>query len=261
MEANKTSDILISVVIPAYGCADTIGAAIESVLSQEIGLEILVINDQSPDDLDDVMRQYEGLPQVRYLRNEKNLGAAATRNRGVRLARGPYVAFLDGDDWWEKGKLQKQLAKLEAKHAVLCSTGRELVTPDGQLTGRLIGVQEEITYRAILRHNCINCSSVLVRTDVAREFPMCHEDSHEDYITWIGILKKYGRAVGINEPLLKYRLSTGGKSGNKWKSAKMTYRAYRYAGFTVPASLWHFATYAVCGVWKYGCAYLGQRLR
>lgn len=81
-------------------------------------------------------------------------------------------------------------------------------------------VREEITYRSLLRHNCINCSSVLVRTQAAREFPMCHEDSHEDYIAWLGILKKYKRAVAVNEPLLKYRLTGSGKSGNKIKSAK-----------------------------------------
>ena len=51
------------------------------------------------------------------------------------------------------------------------------------------------------------------------EFPMEHDDSHEDYITWLKILKKYGPAVGIDRPYLKYRLSEGGKSRNKLKSA------------------------------------------
>lgn len=259
MENNRQDNILVSVVIPAYRCADTICQAVDSALAQEVPLEILVLNDRSPDALDDTMKRYENNAQVRYLKNEKNMGAAATRNRGVTLARGRYVAFLDADDWWEKGKLKKQLARIEKEDAVLCSTARELVTPDGQLTGRVIPVREEITYRALLRHNCINCSSVLVRTQAAREFPMCHEDSHEDYIAWLRMLKKYGRAVAINEPLLKYRLTDSGKSGSKLQSAKMTYRAYRYAGFCVPAAALHFATYAVCGVWKYGRAYLSAR--
>ncbi len=252
-------EILVSVIMPAYRCEGTIGQAVDSVLAQDVPLELVVLNDQSPDGLDAVMARYEGDARVRYVRNSGNLGAAASRNRGVELARGRYVAFLDADDWWAEGKLQRQLTVMERTEAVLCSTGRELVTPDGQLTGRVIGVRERITYRSLLLHNCINCSSVLVRADVMREFPMGHEDSHEDYITWLGILKKYGQAVGIDEPLLKYRLSSGGKSGNKLKSAGMTYRAYRYAGFGALSAVGLFCAYAVNGVLKYARAYLGGR--
>lgn len=102
---------------------------------------------------------------------------------------------------------------------------------DGSSTGRTIPVKEKITYRELLKHNSINCSSVILRRDVAREFPMEHDDSHEDYITWLKILRKYGCAAGINKPYLKYRLSEGGKSRNKLKSAAMTYNVYRYAGY------------------------------
>ena len=80
---------------------------------------------------------------------------------------------------------------------------------------------------------------------------MEHEDSHEDYITWLKILKKYGRACGVNEPLLKYRLSTTGKSGSKWKSAGMTWKVYRYMGFGLIKSFFCFCSYAIHGVWKY----------
>ncbi len=75
----------------------------------------------------------------------------------------------------------------------------------------------------MLKQNWINCSSVLLKREVAEEFPMEHEDSHEDYITWLKILQKYQYACAINEPLLKYRLSSQGKSGSKFKSAKMTF--------------------------------------
>ena len=251
----KQSSPVVSVIIPAYRCAGTIRQAIDSALAQEVFLEILVLNDCSPDELDDVMSAYSGVEQVRYIHNEKNLGAAASRNRGVQMARGAYTAFLDADDWWERGKLKKQLELMEREQVVLCSTGRELVTPEGRLTGRVIGVREQITYRSLLLHNCINCSSVLIRTEVAREFPMKHEDSHEDYITWMAVLKKYGRAAAVNEPLLKYRLSAGGKSGNKLHSAAMTFKAYRYAGFGRVQSCFWFCAYALNGVWKYACAF------
>lgn len=248
----KRKEPLISVVIPAYNCAGTIHQAIDSALAQEVELEILVIDDGSADALAQEMEAYRENPAVRFIRNGKNMGAAKSRNRGVRMARGKYVAFLDGDDWWERDKLKKQLAAIQKENSVLCCCARELASSDGRLTGRVIPVREHITYRRLLLHNCINCSSVLARADVLREFPMEHEDAHEDYIAWLRILKKYGSACAVNEPLLKYRLSHEGKSGGKRQSARMTFLAYRYMGFGYVKSALCFCSYAVHGVVKYG---------
>lgn len=242
---------MVSVIIPAYNCEKYITQAIDSVLVQGVELEIIVINDCSSDGTEAVIRQYLGNPAIRYLCNEKNLGAAQTRNRGVKLARGKYVAFLDADDWWEKGKLKKQLRLMEKESMVLCSTARALVRPDGSPMGKMIPVCERITYRELLKHNCINCSSVLLLRSVALEFPMEHEDSHEDYIMWLKILKRYGTACAVNEPLLNYRLSSAGKSGSKLKSAKMTFKVYRYMGFGMVKSILCFCSYAIHGVLKY----------
>ncbi len=251
-------DGFVSVIIPAYLCASTIDQAIESVLVQDVDLEVLVINDCSPDDLDAVMEKYSQNALVHYYKNETPLGAGGSRNRGVSLAKGDFVAFLDADDWWERGKLKKQLALMLSENGpVLTSTAREIATRDGKLTGRVIPVPEFITYRKLLLGNPINCSSVVLRTSVARQFPMEHEDSHEDYITWIRILRKYRTAKAVNEPLLKYRAGSTGKSGGKAKSAAKTYRAYRYAGFSRISSAALFIAYAVCGAAKYARAYIG----
>lgn len=252
----KNEDVLVSVIIPAYNCAATICQAVDSALLQDVPLEILVLNDRSPDNLDQVMERYRGVPRVRYLHNEKNMGAAATRNHGVTVARGEYVAFLDADDWWAEGKLKAQMETIRSSRTVLCCTARELATPEGKLTGRIIPVREQITYRSLLLHNSINCSSAVLLREVALEFPMAHEDAHEDYITWLGILKKYGQASAVNEPFLKYRLTSTGKSGSKLKSARMTYRTYLYAGFGRVRALCLFAAYAVNGVVKYARAFL-----
>lgn len=250
------SEPLISVIIPAYKCANTMALAIDSALNQDVPVEILVINDCSPEDLDPVMERYREDSRVVYLKNAENLGASGSRNRGVSLAKGEYVAFLDADDYWMAGKLKKQLDLLRKTGAVLCATARELMTPEGKFTGRIISVKERITYRELLKHNSINCSSVLMRREVAQEFPMGHEDSHEDYIMWLQILQKYGFAVAINEPLLKYRLSSTGKSGSKLKSARMTFMVYRYMGFGWLKSCCCFVSYAYHGIRKY---YFGEK--
>lgn len=247
---------LVSVVMPVYNGADTICQAIDSARAQKISLEIIVIDDCSGDGLQQVMQTYRDDPVVFYVRNEKNLGAAESRNRGVAMARGEYVAFLDADDWWEEGKLEKQLARIRETGCVLCCTGRELVSADGTPSGRVIPVKSLISYRELLKHNSINCSSVLVRTEVMREFPMTHEEAHEDYIAWLKIAQKYGNACAVNEALLKYRLTDTGKSGSKWKSAAMTFRVYRCMGFGWPKSVCCFVSYAVHGVCKYAVSRL-----
>ena len=244
-------EILVSVVMPAYNCAASIGDSIESVLCQDVPLELIVVNDRSPDDLDAAMAKYLTDERVVYVTNEKNMGAALSRNRAMEMARGKYIAFLDSDDIWLPGKLKKQVELLEKSGNVLCCTARALMTPKGVDDGRILPVAEVISYKDLLRHNCIACSSVLIRTEVAREFPMGHEDSHEDYIMWLQVLRKYGDARGINEPLLRYRLSSTGKSGSKLHSAKMTFMVYRYMGFSLPKSLLCFASYAINGVKNY----------
>ena len=179
------------------------------------------------------------------------MGAAETRNRGIRTARAPYVAFLDSDDLWRPGKLRKQLDALERTGYVLSCTARELMTVQGVFTGKIIPVKEDISYKDLLRHNCINCSSVLIRTEIIRQFPMSNAESHEDYITWLKVLRTHGNACGINEPLLQYRLSNTGKSGSKFQSAKMTFMVYRRMGFGIGKSILCFCSYAFHGVSKY----------
>ncbi len=234
---------LVSVIMPAYNAAKYIDKAIASVLSQDdISLELIIINDGSTDNTMEVLEHYKEYDIITIIDNEKNLGVSASRNKGIALANGKYIAFLDTDDWWTADKLKKQVELIEEKQCVLTYTARELFDDAGTPTGSVIPVREEIQYDELVKHNIINCSSVLMDTNVAREFYMEHDDSHEDYLLWLKVLQKYKIAYGINEPLLKYRLSLGGKSRNKLKSARMTYRVHRYMGTNPVKSFFYMAS-------------------
>ncbi len=102
----------VSVVIPAYRSAATIGRAIDSVLAQtHPATEIIVVDDGSPDDQAALVeRTYGG--RVTLVR-KPNGGAASARNAGIDRATGDYIAFLDADDYWEAGKLALQLAQFD----------------------------------------------------------------------------------------------------------------------------------------------------
>ena len=86
---------------------------------------------------------------------------------------------------------------------------------------------------------------------VMKKYDMKCDDAHEDYITWLSILRDYGEAMLINEPMLKYRLSKDGKSRNKLKSAKMHYRSLRYMGYGRLISFLYFIAYGINGFRKH----------
>ena len=109
----------VSVIIPAYRHSAFIGEAIDSVLAQTYrDFEIVVVNDGSPDETEEVLRPYIESGKIRYLWQE-NLGVAAARNRGAAMAEGEYFSFLDDDDRWPSDKLEWQVAAMESSNAVM----------------------------------------------------------------------------------------------------------------------------------------------
>jgi glycosyltransferase involved in cell wall biosynthesis len=110
--------MLVSVIIPAFKHSRFILATLQSVFSQTFKeLEVIVVNDGSPDDTREVLKPLVASGQIRYFEQE-NAGQAAARNRGLSEARGEYVAFLDDDDEWPPDKLEWQVAQLRQNDGV-----------------------------------------------------------------------------------------------------------------------------------------------
>jgi GT2 family glycosyltransferase len=104
----------VSVVLPTYNRAKTIAKSIESVLNQTFqNFELLIINDGSTDDTDQVLAGFESHPQIRIIRSH-HVGCAAARNLGVRASRGQWIAFQDSDDLWLPQKLSVAIESLHA---------------------------------------------------------------------------------------------------------------------------------------------------
>lgn len=102
----------ISVIIPVYNGEKYLDEALQSVLNQSVEpFEILIVDDCSTDRTAEIARRYGN--GIRYIRREKNGGAAAVRNDGVKKATGDYIAFLDADDYWDKQKLALQLREIK----------------------------------------------------------------------------------------------------------------------------------------------------
>ena len=99
---------LVSIIMPSYNTAGYIAETIRSVLAQTYSnWELIIVDDCSTDNTDEVVVQFLSDSRIRYLKNEKNSGAAISRNWALREAKGKWIAFLDSDDLWVAEKLEK----------------------------------------------------------------------------------------------------------------------------------------------------------
>jgi glycosyltransferase involved in cell wall biosynthesis len=106
---------VVSVILPTYNRASTLGRAVDSVLKQTFDdFELIIIDDGSTDESDAVLRAYTNDGRVRVIRQARNTGCAEARNVGVTASSGLYLAFQDSDDEWLPDKLEKSVAALEA---------------------------------------------------------------------------------------------------------------------------------------------------
>ncbi|MBQ3183346.1 MAG: glycosyltransferase family 2 protein [Clostridia bacterium] len=249
----------ISVVIPCYNAEKTLGRTVDSVLAQSYqDIEIILIDDVSRDGTLALAREYEAKDsRIRVIAKAENGGVARARNDGVKAARHDWIAFVDSDDYWTADKLEKQIAAVERDPSVgLVFTGSAFVSEEGKRFDYTLSVPERITYNELLSQNLISCSSVLVKKELMEHNPMpTDKDIHEDFAAWLSVLKECGFAVGINEPLLIYQISSKSKSGNKLYAVKMQWRTYRCAGVGFFKAVKHFVIYAYRSLKKYGGIY------
>jgi GT2 family glycosyltransferase len=133
-----STEPLVSVIIPTFNRAHCVGRAIESALRQtHAHTEVLVLDDGSTDGTGEGIAAFYGSePRVRYFYHE-NRGVTATRNRGIGLARGDFVALLDSDDAWEPWKLELQVACFRHRPEIgMVWTDMAAVGPQGEVVSR-----------------------------------------------------------------------------------------------------------------------------
>ena len=245
---------MVSIAIPVHNAEATVRQTLDSVLAQTCeDYEVVLVDDGSSDGSHDVLLSYaEEDPRFRVFRNGENRGAAFSRNRAVREAKGEYVAFLDADDLWTPDKLEKQAAFAAAHpECRIWFTGSGFLSPSGGKLDSVLRVPAEMDRKTLLKQNVISCSSVMLRRETALEHPFPEGGGcHEDYAAWLSVLSGGGKAGGLDEPLLLYRLGTG-KSANKLKAAAMNWRTYGAAGLSLPQKVRYMASYAFRSLRKY----------
>lgn len=244
---------LISIIMPAYNAENTIQLAISSVINQSFAdWELLVVNDCSTDKTDEILRSFAKTDaRIIVIENKDNQGVSMSRHNGVVASKGTWIAFLDSDDVWREDKLEKQLAVQKKTNASLLLTGSAFMDNNGDPIDYYLHAPERLTYHDLLKQNLLSNSSSLVKAELIKKYESIGDQMHEDYATWLKIMRTGIDAYGVDEPLLIYRLSSGSKSSNKIKAAKMNWNTYRYVGLNVFASIYYMFFYTINGIKKY----------
>ena len=216
-------DKLVSIIMPAYNSERFIKESIDSVILQSYSFwELIVINDNSTDNTEEIVNEYCNLDsRIKLYRNDSINGAANARNVALHLSKGKYIAFLDSDDIWLERKLELQVNILDSGGFGASHSSYIRIDETGKKINE-INCRGVVSYANQLKTNCIpNLTGIYNREVVG--LVMQNNVGHEDYDMWLRILSQVS-SKGIQEPLAKYRVCSNSLSSNKIKAALWHYR-------------------------------------
>ena len=219
---------LVSVIMPSYNTAGFIEESINSVLSQTYSnWELIIVDDCSKDNTDEVVNKYLKDERIHYIKNEINSGAAVSRNRALREAKGKWIAFLDSDDLWEEKKLEKQIAFMEKNDYHFSYTNYTEIDENSLPTGRSVTGPKRITKRGMYNYCWMGCLTVMYDADAIGLIQIEDIKKNNDYAMWLKVCKKADCYL-IDETLGRYRKRSGSISNQGYlKLIKWHYRLFR----------------------------------
>ncbi|MBR5553291.1 MAG: glycosyltransferase family 2 protein [Clostridia bacterium] len=228
---------LVSIIMPSYNTARFIKETIDSVFAQTYqNFELIIVDDCSTDETDEVVAPYLCDARVKYIKNEKNSGAAVSRNRALKEAGGKWIAFLDSDDLWEPEKLEKQIDFMKKGEYYFSYTNYVEIDEKSALLGRKVSGPKKITKSGMYNFCWPGCLTVMY--DAERVGLVQIEDikKNNDYAMWLKAIKK-ANCYLLDQELARYRKRSGSISNHSYtKLIKWHYRLYRHAEKKDPVS-------------------------
>lgn len=220
-----------------------ISEAINSVINQtHTNWELLLIDDCSTDKTLEIIQPFLNLnPNIHLIKNNTNLGAAITRNKGIEGATGDYIAFLDGDDVWKFQKLEKQLAFMEANNCHICFSSYDLINEKGKSLNKTIKALPILSYRKLLKSNYIGNLTGIYNARALGKITTYNLRKRQDWLLWLAAIKESGKpAKSVSESLACYRMRESSMSSNKFNLIKYNYWVYRKGlGFSTIKSMYY----------------------
>jgi glycosyltransferase involved in cell wall biosynthesis len=223
-------DALVSIIMPSYNTGRFIAETIDSVLAQSYeNWELIIVDDCSTDDTQQVVAPYLSDQRIRFIKNEKNSGAAVSRNRALREAKGKWVAFLDSDDLWNPSKLEKQIAFMEQGGYRFSYTGYEEINETSQTLGRFVTGPRKIGKIGMYRYCWPGCLTVMYDAEAVGLIQITDIKKNNDYAMWLKVCRK-ATCYLLDENLARYRKRSGSISNHSYTALiKWHYKLFRHA--------------------------------
>ena len=231
----------VSIIIPVHNSSKYILECINSVINQTYkNLEIILIDDNSTDNSLEIIKSIND-KRIKLIELSTNCGAAVARNKGIEIASGDYICFLDSDDYWKPRKIEKQLKFIKNKAFIYS----EYLYLRGNKT-HVAKVPKLLTYDKLLKNSAIFTSTVMLNMKylTKEDVYMPNRRMGQDYGAWYKIIKKVGYAYGMQEVLSIYRVGNKSLSSNKFKAIKRTWNLYKYENLSLFKRLECFICYA-----------------
>ena len=250
--SSKVDYGLVSIIMPNYNGAKYIKETLDSVLTQTYtNWEVLFVDDYSSDNSIDIVNSYNE-PRFKVFRNEKNKGAAASRNYALREAKGKWIAFLDADDLWLPDKLEKQLEFMTKNDYHFSCTSYEHIDENSNPLGVKVVSPKKIGRRKMYRYCYLGCLTVMYDAELVGLIQVDERlKSRNDYAMWLKV-SKHCVCYYLDAVLAKYRIRTKSlsHSGLK-KSIRNQYRLFRIGeNMCAVRALYHTFVNLLFGVMK-----------
>lgn len=231
---------LVSVIMPSYNTAKYIAESIESIMNQTYPYwELIIVDDCSTDDTDSVVAEYLSDTRIRYLKNEKNSGAAISRNYALREAKGKWIAFLDSDDVWLPEKLETQIAFMqENDYKFTCTDYR--IRLNGTWLPYIYTSPKVITRRKLFNYCYFSTITVIYDREFVGLVQIENLRKNNDYAMWFEVTKKTPCYRFPKCLSYYYKHDDSVSGGSKWKLIKHHYILYRkglHKGRVISAAL------------------------
>lgn len=218
---------LVSIVMPSYNTGKYIAESIQSVMVQTYSdWELIIVDDCSKDETDVIVAEFTD-PRIRYLKNEKNSGAAVSRNRALKEAKGRWVAFLDSDDLWEPDKLEKQINFMRNNGYSFSYTAYREIDEASKPLGIRVRGPKHISKAGMYAYCWPGCLTVMYDANAVGCIQIKDIKKNNDYAMWLKAIEK-ADCYFLDQELAAYRKREGSISNHSYKELiKWHYRLFR----------------------------------
>ena len=244
------SQMLVSVIMPAYNNESHIAAAIESVLSQtHTRWELLIVDDASTDQTLELAESFQAKDsRIKVFVMGENQGASFCRNYATKKSSGDFIAHLDADDLWMPTKLERQLAFMQQHDLGVSYTSYKQIDLEGKDRGTKVLALGELSAAKQKTNNFVGNLTGMYAVDKVGRLMAPDMRKRQDWALWHKAIVASGKsAKGMPEILAAYRVSPGSMSARKWGLIRHNFAFYRqYLGYSwIKSALWLMVFFTV----------------